>query len=98
MLQLEGNSSIAIRRRFQRGLLHLVAQFHLNRSVLPRDPPAVETGSAQTAHLTQRFHGFAFLGDLLDFFKQPSTPPPTAAGCSSLQTATALFKKSFSLS
>ena len=79
-LQFGGDSSIAICRRFQRDLLHLIAQFHLDRRGLPRHAPAVETGPAQAGHLTQRAHGLAFRRGLLDFFKQASAPLTTAGG------------------
>ena len=80
LLQFRRNSAVAVRRRFQRDLLPLVAQFHLHRSGLARPAPAVETGPAQAGHLTQRVHGLAFRRALLDFFKQASAPMTTAGG------------------
>ena len=80
LLQFDRDSPIAVRRRFQRDLLHLIAHFHLDRSGLPRHPPAVETGPAQAGHLAQRVHGLAFRRGLLDFFKQASAPLTTAGG------------------
>ena len=80
LLQFGRDSPIAVGRRFQRDLLHLIAHFHLHRRGLSRHAPAVETGPAQAGHLAQRVHGLAFRRGLLDFFKQASAPLTTAGG------------------
>jgi hypothetical protein len=79
-LQFRRNSAVSVRRRFQSGFLHSIAQFHFHRSSLARHPPAIETSPAHAGHLTPRIHGLAFRRGLLNFFKQASAPLTTAGG------------------
>jgi hypothetical protein len=78
--KFRGNSPVAVCRRFQRHLLHLVADFHFDRSDMAGHAPAVETGAAHASHPAQRVHGFAFRRGLLSFFKHASPPLTTPGG------------------
>ncbi len=51
-LQFRRNSAVSVRRRFQSGFLHLIAQFHFHWRSLARHPPAIETSPAHAGHLT----------------------------------------------
>jgi len=51
LLEFGSDSAIAVRRRFCRDFLHLIAQFHLDRRCLSRHAPAVEAGPAEADHL-----------------------------------------------
>lgn len=80
LLQLGGDSSIAVCGQLQCGLLHLIADFHLHGCSVARRPPAIEAGAVQSCHLAQSVHGLAFRRGLPDFFKQASPPLTTAGG------------------